>query len=229
MADQNNMEGRLLNLQKEVNDLKAAFALRDPSFDKALKLFQQSYAAMTVIWVISAIAMGIQAFSIWQFHSTTRKHFEEAVEREKSKALLTFRVIPYAARIQGAIDRIKYGRTPVDRDSAIWEILETLKAAKISPYFYDIIPEFTKVLPYLKLDVKKKEFRDSYRGEVWISIFLLESSVEDIIRDVGKVLPPVEKIKTVLKENISNVLNEEDFRISVERLEIDLKQIKPKK
>ncbi len=231
MTDIDTVKEKSNTPEKKGTDLKKKCDSEESAFDKELKLSQLSHnlvilflSAFSILFVVTVVVAGLQTYSFYSFQKKTRESFEEVVEREKAKIVRMYKMLPYQAKIDWAIRQLKYG-TPAERDVAVWnDLLGLLKDKKNTPDFPDIVLEFKKVIPLLELDVKEEDFRDSYRGEIWICIFLLESDVDEVVTATKEILPPIEVISKVLNDNILKVPegNRTEFETSIKRLEYDL-------
>jgi hypothetical protein len=126
----------------------------------------------------------------------------------------------YASRIRSGIERL--GGRPQDRDRAIWDyLLRTLQETQSTDEFFDVVAQFRNVLPHLQLAVNQKRYRDSYRGELWIAVYLLESPVNEVAEQTRRMVPPIKTLRA-LYTAVSPELKDEqrvDLAKSIDRLE----------
>jgi hypothetical protein len=182
--------------------------------------------------IIALIAFGgIGAYRFLQLQQQDRASLAAALEREKLEFVrarqdLIREVEPslYATRVRSGLDRLS-GR-PQDRDKAIWDyLLRSLQESQTKDEFFDVVVQFKNVVPRLQLDIDRATYRDSFRGELWIAVYLMESHVDEIARQTRRALPPIKRLRT-LYTAISPELQadqREDLARSIDRLERAMK------
>ena len=167
-----------------------------------------------------------------------RAELEDFTEAQKKKLQESVvMLINYGYSL--AIDRytqLLAGNNPGQKTTAIWALLNILNETKdlSSEYpglFDEIVGEYVSAIPYLKLDIAKDEFTDSYRGKVWIWIILLESEneyiknaicdeieIENEIKNEPKLSPKL--LDDIFQYNKSKLTPDVslDFEKSIERL-----------
>jgi hypothetical protein len=178
--------------------------------------------------LITFIAFGgIASYHFMQLQRQERAGVAAALERERQEFIrmrqdLVREVGPslYATRVRSGIERL--GGRPQDRDKAIWDyLLRSLQESQPKDEFFDVVVQFKNVVPRLQLAVDRATYRDSYRGELWIAVYLLESHVDEIARQTRRAMPPIKTLRT-LYAAISPRLQadqREDLARSIDRLE----------
>jgi hypothetical protein len=182
--------------------------------------------------IIALIAFGgITSYHFFQLQRQERASLAAALEREKQEFIrarqdLIREVGPslYATRVRSGIERL--GGRPQDRDKAIWDyLLRSLQESQAKDEFFDVVVQFKNVVPRLQLAADRATYRDSYRGELWIAVYLLESHVDEIARQTKRVMPPIRSLRA-LYTAVSPELQadqREDLAKSIDRLERALK------
>jgi hypothetical protein len=117
------------------------------------------------------------------------------------------------------------GDDPGQKTVAIWGLLNILNETKTRqeyhPGIFDkIVVKYANAIPYLKLDITKEEFDDSYRGKVWIWIILLESGNQHIEHVIREELGKQPGLTPELLDELSKLPSEDssDFQSSIDRL-----------
>jgi hypothetical protein len=158
-----------------------------------------------------------------------RINLEEFIKEQKKiflnkTAMLTY--VKYADTIKKYTEKLK-GDNVGQQIAAIWILLDILNEVKLEhkEIFNRVVPDYSDSIPWLKLDVSKDEFHDSYRGKVWMWIILLESKdeyIRDVFRTEIKKKPALtpELLDKVFEYNESKLSQESrsDLKISIERL-----------
>jgi hypothetical protein len=182
--------------------------------------------------VVALIAFGsIGAYRFLELQRQDRASFAAALEREKEVVVraredLIREVGPsiYATKVRSGLDRL--GGRPQDRDKAIWDyLLRSLQESQTKDEFFDVVVQFKNVVPQLQLDIDRATYRDSFRGELWIAVYLLESHVDEIARQTRRALPPIKRLRA-LYAAISPELQadqRQDLARSIDRLERAMK------
>ena len=182
--------------------------------------------------IIVLIAFGgIGSYRFLQLQRQERASFAAALEREKQELVrarqdLIREVGPslYVNKVRSGLDRLS-GR-PQDRDKAIWDyLLRSLQESQTKDEFFDVVVQFKNVVPRLQLAIDHATYRDSFRGELWIAVYLLESHVDEIARQTRRVLPPIKRLRA-LYVAVSPELQadqREDLARSIDRLERAMK------
>jgi hypothetical protein len=188
--------------------------------------------ALLAASIVALIAFGgIGAYRFLQLQRQERASFAAALEREKQEFVraredLIREVGPslYATRVRSGLDRLS-GR-PQDRDKAIWDyLLRSLQESQTKDEFFDVVVQFKNVVPRLQLAIDQATYRDSFRGELWIAVYLLESHVDEVARQTRRVLPPIKRLRA-LYAAVSPELQadqREDLARSIDRLERAMK------
>jgi hypothetical protein len=99
--------------------------------------------------------------------------------------------------------------------------LRTLQETQSTDEFFDVVAQFRNVVPHLQLAVNQKRYRDSYRGELWIAVYLLESPVNEVAEQTRRMVPPIKTLRA-LYTAVSPELKDEqrvDLAKSIDRLE----------
>jgi hypothetical protein len=192
----------------------------------------QRVCSLLAASLIAAIALG--GFASYRFVRSQRQEratFTAALERERqefsrARQDLMREVEPalYSSRVRSGIERL--GGRPQDRDKAIWDyLLRSLQDSQAKDEFFDVVVQFKNVLPRLQLAVDRATYRDSYRGELWIAVYLLESNVDEIARQTRRAVPPIRTLRA-LYAAVSPGLpadQRDDLSKSIDRLERALK------
>jgi hypothetical protein len=218
---------------KDVLAIQAGSLAYEPSaaFLAGVKSLQR-VCAMLAASLIAVIALG--GFASYRFVQSQRQErasFTAALERERQEFTrarqdLIREVEPalYSSRVRSGIERL--GGRPQDRDKAIWDyLLRSLQDSQAKDEFFDVVVQFKNVLPRLQLAVDRATYRDSYRGELWIAVYLLESNVDEIARQTRRAVPPIKTLRA-LYAAVSPELpadQREDLSKSIDRLERALK------
>src|SRR5689334_4024576 len=161
-------------------DIRAAYEVALPAFLlHATSWFRWASVALIVSMVVVVAGGTVAAYSFVhllreEHASFTAQLHEERQEfaRIKQEYLRDVEPAVYANRIRSGIDRL--GGRPQDRDRAIWDyLLRSLQESHSKDEFFDVVVQFRNVLPHLQLAANRKGYRDSYRGELWIAVYLL--------------------------------------------------------
>ena len=188
-------------------------------------------AAVIIAALVVVGGGSFAAYSYFQFLRQEHAGFAAQLKEERQEYLrvrqdLLRDVEPtvYANRIRGGIERL--GGRPQDRDRAIWDyLLRVLQESQSKEEYFDVVAQFRNVLPHLQLAVDSKTYRDSYRGELWIAVYLLESPVSGVAADTRRRMPPIRALRA-LYDSIRPELKEDqraDLAKSIDRLEMALK------
>jgi hypothetical protein len=188
-------------------------------------------AAVIVAAVVVVGGGGFAAYTYFHFLRQEHASFAAQLKEERQEYLrvrqdLLRDVEPavYANRIRGGIERL--GGRPQDRDRAIWDyLLRVLQESQSKEDYFDVVAQFRNVLPHLQLAVDSKTYRDSYRGELWIAVYLLESPVSGVAADTRRRVPPIKALRA-LYESVGPELRDDqraDLAKSIGRLEVALK------
>ena len=174
---------------------------------------------------------GFGAYRFLQLQQQDRAGLTAALEREKqefvrARADLIREVSPalYTTKVRSGLDRLS-GR-PQDRDKAIWDyLLRSLQESQTKDEFFDVVVQFKNVIPRLQLAADRSTYRDSFRGELWIAVYLLESHVDEVARQTRRALPPIKRLRA-LYTAVSPELQpdqRDDLAKSIDRLERAMK------
>jgi hypothetical protein len=181
-----------------------------------------------IVSVVLVIAGGtVAAYSFFRFLREEHASFVAQLREERQESLRIrqdflrdFEPAVYANRIRSGIERLS-GR-PQDRDRAIWDyLLRALQESHSKDEFFDVVVQFRNVLPHLQLAVNQTRYRDSYRGELWIAVYLLESPVNEVADQTRRILPPIKTLRA-LYTAVSPELKDDqraDLSKSIDRLE----------
>jgi hypothetical protein len=192
----------------------------------------QRVCAVLAASLVAVIALGgIASYRFVQLQRQERTGFAAALERERQdfiRARQDFirEVGPslYATRVRSGIERL--GGRPQDRDKAIWDyLLRSLQETQTNDAFFDVVMQFKNVIPRLQFAIDRATYRDSYRGELWIAVYLLESQVDEIASQTRRVVPPIKTLRA-LYSAVSPGLpanQREDLARSIDRLERAMK------
>lgn len=189
--------------------------------------FRWACAALIVSVVVVVVGGTVAAYSFFHFLREEHASFVAQLQEERQEFLslrtdLLRDVEPaaYTSRIRSGIERLD-GR-PQDRDRAIWDyLLRTLQESHSTDEFFDVVVQFRNVLPHLQLAVNQKRYRDSYRGELWIAVYLLESPVNEVAEQTRRIVPPIKALRA-LYTAVSPELKDDqraDLTKSIDRLE----------
>jgi hypothetical protein len=189
--------------------------------------FRWAYVALVVSLVVVIAGGTVAAFSFLHFLREERASFVAQLQAERQEFLrvrqdLLRDVEPaaYASRIRSGIQRLD-GR-PQDRDRAIWDyLLRALQESHSREEYFDVVVQFRNVLPHLQLAVNHKRYRDSYRGELWIAVYLLESPVGEVAEQTRRIVPPIKTLRA-LYTAVSPELKDDqraDLAESIDRVE----------
>jgi hypothetical protein len=189
--------------------------------------FRWACVAFIALMVVVIAGGTVAAYSF--FHLLREEHASFAAQlQEERQEFLRIRgdflrdVEPsvYASRIKSGIERL--GGRPQERDRAIWDyLLRALQESHSREEFFDVVVQFKNVLPHLQLAVNQKTYHDSYRGELWIAVYLLESPVDEVAEQTRRVVPPIKTLRT-LYTTVSPGLKDDqraDLAKSIDRLE----------
>ena len=189
--------------------------------------FRWACVAFIVAAVVVIAGATVATYSF--FHFLREEHASFVAQlREERQEFLRIRqdflrdVEPaaYASRIRSGIERL--GGRPQDRDQAIWDyLLRALQESHSKEDFFDVVVQFRSVLPHLQLAVNHQRYRDSYRGELWIAVYLLESPVNEVADQTRRIVPPIKTLRA-LYSAVSPELKvdqREDLAKSIDRLE----------
>jgi hypothetical protein len=174
---------------------------------------------------------GIGAYRFLQVQRQDRASLVATLEREKQELVrakedLIREAGPslYATKVRSGLDRL--GGRPQDRDKAIWDyLLRSLQESQAKDEFFDVVVQFKNVIPRLQLAIDRAAYRDSFRGELWIAVYLLESHVDEVARQTRRALPPIARLRA-LYAAVGPELpadQREDLARSIERLERAMK------
>jgi len=189
--------------------------------------FRWAFAALIVCFVVVLAGGTVATYTFVHFLREERASFAAQLQAERQEFLRSRQdflrdVEPtvYASRIRSGIERL--GGQPQDRDRAIWDyLLRALQESHSKEEFFDVVVQFRNVLPHLQLAVNQQRYRDSYRGELWIAVYLLESPVNVVAEQTRRILPPIKTLRA-LYTTISPELNDAqraDLAKSIDRLE----------
>jgi hypothetical protein len=189
--------------------------------------FRWACVAFIVAVVVVIGGGAIAAYSV--FHLLREEHTSLVAQlRDERQEFLRIRrdflrdaePAVYASRIRSGIERL--GGGPQDRDRAIWDyLLRALQESQSKEEFFDVVVQFRNVLPHLQLAVNQTRYRDSYRGELWIAVYLLESPVNEVAQETRRIVPPIKTLRA-LYTAVSPELKEDqraDLAASIDRLE----------
>ena len=209
-------------------DLRATNDATLPSFLNGARSWFRWACVALIVSVVVVIAGGtVAAYSFFHFLGEEHASFLAQLQEERQEFLrmredFLRNVEPaaYASRIRSGIERLD-GR-PQDRDRAIWDyLLRTLQESHPKDEFFDVVVQFRNVLPHLQLAVNQKRYRDSYRGELWIAVYLLESPVNEVAAQTRRIVPPIKTLRA-LYTAVSPELKDDqraDLAKSIDRLE----------
>ena len=189
--------------------------------------FRWACVALIVALVVVVAGGTVAAYSFFRFLREEHASFAAQLQEERQEFLRSRRdflrdVEPavYASRIRSGIERL--GGHPQDRDRAIWDyLLRALQESHSKEEFFDVVVQFRNVLPHLQLAVNPNGYRDSYRGELWIAVYLLESPVNEVAEQTRRMVPPIKTLRA-LYTAISPELKDDqraDLAESIDRLE----------
>ena len=200
----------------------------------SVRSLQRVCVALAASMVVMIAAGGVASYRFFQLQRQDRASFAAALEHERqdfarARQDLLREIGPslYATRVRSGLDRL--GGGPQDRDKAIWDyLLRSLQETQAKDEFFDVVVQFKSVVPHLQLAINQASYRDSYRGELWIAVYLLESHVDEIARQTRRVMPPIQTLRA-LYVAISPELQadqRQDLERSIDRLERALKTAK---
>jgi hypothetical protein len=192
----------------------------------------QRVCALLAASLIALIAFsGIASYCFIQLQRQERASVAAALEHEGQEFIrmrqdLIREAGPslYATRVRSGIARL--GGRPQDRDKAIWDyLLRSLQESQAKDEFFDVVVQFKNVVPRLQLDIDLATYRDSYRGELWIAVYLLESRVDEIARQTRRAIPPIKTLRALYAAVSPGLQGDqrEDLARSIDRLERALK------
>jgi hypothetical protein len=209
--------------------IKDVLAIRTDSgaIRASVRSLQRVCAALAAS-IIAIIAFGgIASYRFFQLQRQDHASFAAAMERERQEFIrarqeLIREVGPslYATRVRSGLERL--GGGPQDRDKAIWDyLLRALQETQAKDEFFDVVVQFRNVVPHLQLAIDRGAYRDSYRGELWIAVYLLESHVDEIARQTRRVMPPIKTLRALYVAVSPKLKSDqrEDLEQSIDRLE----------
>ena len=189
--------------------------------------FRWACVALIVSMVVVIAAGTVAAYSFFHFLREEHTSFVAQLQEERQEFLRVRQeflrdVEPtvYASRIRSGIERL--GGRPQDRDRAIWDyLLRALQESHSKNEFFDVVAQFRSVLPHLQLAVDEKRYRDSYRGELWIAVYLLESPVNDVADQTRRIVPPIKTLRALYTAVGPELKDDQraDLARSIDRLE----------
>jgi len=225
------LRNRLTNLDNEIKELKSVYINsdsikkhEDSSFQKALKLFGFSLNVILIfLGILSffALLIGFQGYSALQYQKKMEEQIAQKLRQEEAKIERLYRVLPYRARINMAIETLNNPKIEGwKKDEAIWELKNILQSARNRPEFCEVAKEYIRVLPQLDLKLENRKFSESYRGELWICAYMLESGDKEVIDKLRKKIS-IKKIKEIQNSNLDQVpYNKKgEFEEAVNRIE----------
>jgi hypothetical protein len=224
-------QGLMIQERRQLTERMSAIETNSAAFLTSVRSLRR-ICTLLAASVIALIAFGgIGAYRFLQLQRQERASLAAALEREKQEFVrarqdLIREVGPplYAAKVRSGLDRLS-GR-PQDRDKAIWDyLLRSLQESQTKDEFFDVVVQFKNVVPRLQLAIDRATYRDSFRGELWIAVYLLESHVDEIARQTRRVLPPIKRLRA-LYAAVSPELQadqREDLARSIDRLERAMK------
>jgi len=189
--------------------------------------FRWAFVALIVSLVVMIGGGTVATYSFFRFVREEHASFVTQLQQERQEFLRVKQdflrdVEPtvYASRIRSGIERL--GGRPQDRDRAIWDyLLRALQESHSKDEYFDVVVQFRNVLPHLQLAANQKRFRDSYRGELWIAVYLLESPVNEVAERTHRIVPPIKTLRA-LYTAVSPELKDDqraDLAKSIDRLE----------
>jgi len=216
----------------QIRDVLAIEVGGAPARDPNLGVWIRWACAAVIVSAVVVVGGGtFAAYSYFQFLRQEHAGFAAQLKEERQEYLrvrqdLLRDVEPtvYANRIRGGIERL--GGRPQDRDRAIWDyLLRVLQESHSKEDYFDVVAQFRNVLPHLQLAVNQNGYRDSYRGELWIAVYLLESPVSEVAERTRRIVPPIKALRA-LYAAVSPELQADqrtDLANSIDRLELALK------
>jgi hypothetical protein len=201
------------------------------AFVRSVRSLQRVCAVLAASLIALIAFGGVASYRLIQLQRQERAGVAAAVEQEREEFVrmrqdLIRQVGPsiYTTRVRSGIQRL--GGRPQDRDRAIWDyLLRSLQESQAKDEYFDVVVQFKNVVPRLQLAVDRATYRDSYRGELWIAVYLLESHVDEIARQTKRAMPPIQTLRA-LYAAVSPELQadqREDLSRSIDRLERAMK------
>ena len=189
--------------------------------------FRWACVALAVLVALVIAGGTVATYSFFHFLREEHTSFVAQLQEERQEFLRIKRdflrdVDPaaYASRIRSGIERLD-GR-PQDRDRAIWDyLLRALQESRSKEEYFDVVVQFRNVLPHLQLAVNQKRYRDSYRGELWIAVYLLESPVDEVAEQTRRIVPPIKTLRALYTAVSPELKYDQraDLETSIDRLE----------
>jgi len=189
--------------------------------------FRWACVALIVSAVVVIVGGTVAAYSFLHFLRVEHESFVSQLQEERQEFLRIRQDFlrdaeptVYASKIRSGIERL--GGRPQDRDQAIWDyLLRALQESHSKNEFFDVVAQFRSVLPHLQLAVDEKRYRDSYRGELWIAVYLLESPVNDVADQTRRIVPPIKTLRALYSAVGPELKDDQraDLARSIDRLE----------
>ena len=189
--------------------------------------FRWACVALVVSAVVIIAGGTVAAYSFFHFLREEHASFIAQLREERQEFarlrqdfLRDVEPAAYASRIRSGIERLD-GR-PQDRDRAIWDyLLRALQESHSKEEYFDVVVQFRNVLPHLQLAVNQKRYRDSYRGELWIAVYLLESPVDEVAEQTRRIVPPIKTLRALYTAVSPELKYDQraDLETSIDRLE----------
>ena len=189
--------------------------------------FRLACVAIIASLLVALAGGAVGAYAFFHFLREERASMAAQLQQERQEILRIRQdllrdaePVVHANRIRSGIERL--GGGPQDRDRAIWDyLLRALQESHPKEEFFDVVVQFRNVLPHLQLAVNEKRYRDSYRGELWIAVYLLESPVNEVAEQTRRMVPPIKTLRA-LYTAVSPELKDDqraDLAESIDRLE----------